>query len=393
MSTGLPGVNIDINNKGLGQTNQTDDTVAGLIITGSTVAGSGNVTAGDVYKLASLDDAIAIGIIEGSTNDFAYQQIKHFYDQAGIGAELWIMLVTASIQMSTVLDITETGYAVKLLDASGGRVRNLAVSQKSASGITVANGVDADVDAAVVKAQALAEAYQAKFKPLRIIVDGKDFNGTEADLKDYKTSAYNRVGILLAGVSGKNAAVGLLIGRLASNPVQRSIARVRDGELGIDTAVFTNDAAIETLEASWNAIHNKGYIFLRTIAGKAGFFFTDDVTLTEDADDLSSIKRVAVIDKASLIALDVATDYINDEIPLNADGTIATSIIGNIRADIENAINVNMTDQGEISGIKIVIDPTQNIVATSTLSISMRVLPVAYSKYIDVDLGFTTSLD
>lgn len=390
--TGLPGVNIDINNKGLGQTNQTEDTIAGLIITGTTVAGAGNVTQGNTYQLFALQDAVNIGIVEGGTNDFAYKQVKHFYDQAGQGAELWIMLVTAATQMSTIVDKDEADYAVKLLDAANGRIRTLAVSQKSAAGVTVANGVDEDVDTAAVNAQELAEQYAGNFKPLKVVIDGKDFNGEVADLKDYKTSSYNRVSILLAGTTGKNAAIGLLIGRLASNPVQRSVARVRDGELRIATATFTDGNAIEDLEAAWDAIINKGYIFLRTVPAKAGYYFTSDVTLTEDADDLNSIKRVAVIDKVTLITLGVATDYINDEIPLNADGTIASSIVGLIKAQIENAINGNMTDNGEISGCKATIDPAQNIVSTNELKVRLDILPVAYSKYIQVDLGFTTSL-
>lgn len=391
--SGLPGVTININNDRLGQTNQTEDTIAGLIITGATVAGTGNVTAGNTYQLFSLDDAVEIGITEGGTNDYAYQAIKNFYAQAGKGAELWIMLVTASIQMSTVCDLTEADYAVKLLDAAQGRIRTLAVSQKSGAGVTSGNGLDEDVDAAATEAQALAAAYTAAYKPLRVVLDGKDFTGEVGDLKDYKTTKLNRVSILLCGTGGKNAAVGLLLGRWASNPVQRSIARVRDGELGILTADFTDDSAIEDYEASWDAIHDKGYIILRTIAGKSGYFFSDDPTLTEDADDLSSLKRVAVIDKATLLALGVATDYINDEIPLASDGTISPALIGNIKADIENAINVNMTDNGEISGCKVTIDPAQNVLSTSTLAVTLDILPVAYSKYITIDLGFTTTLE
>ena len=390
---GLPGVIISVNNNQLGQTNQTEDTIAGLIVTGSTVAGAGNVTAGNTYQLFSLEDAVAIGITNGGTNDFAYQAIKQFYDQAGKGAELWIMLVTSAITMSTVLDKTETDYAVKLLDAAQGRIRTLAVSQKSSGTITVANGVDEDVDLAVSEGQSLAQQYADAYKPLKVIVDGKDFNGTVADLKNYKTTKLNRVSILLAGTGGKNASVGLLLGRLASNPVQRSVARVKDGDLGIATAKFTNDAAIETLETSWDAITDKNYIFLRTIAGKSGYFFTDDWTLTDDADDLNTIKRLAVIDKATLLALGVATNFINDEIPLNSDGTIAPSLIGNIKADIENAINVNMTDNGEISGCKVTINPAQNVASTSTLAVTLAIQPVAHSKFIEIDLGFTTTLE
>ena len=390
--TGLPSVAININNDRLGQTNQTEDTIAGLILTGVTVAGVDKVTAGNVYQIFSLDEAIALGITSGGTNDFAYQAIKHFYDQAAKGAELWFQLVASTVKMSTIVDKTQTDYAVKLLNAASGRVRTLAVSQKSGAGVTVANGVDEDVDLAATNAQALAVQYQAVFKPVRIIIDGKDFNGTVGDLKDYKTTSLNRVAIVIGSVSGKNAAVALALGRIAANPVQRSIGRVKDGDLGIATAKFTNDAAIETLEASWDAIHNKGYIFLRTIPGKSGYFFTDDPTLTADADDLSSLKRVAVIDKATLVALDVFTENILDEIPVDENGDISAALIAGWKADIENAINLNMTNNGEISGCKATIDPNQDILSTSNLAVTLDILPVGYSKYITIDLGFATSL-
>ncbi|HAX15715.1 MAG: hypothetical protein CMF34_01840 [Leeuwenhoekiella sp.] len=392
MAQGLPGVEININTDRLGQTDQTEDSIVGLILTGSTVAGADNITTGTAKQLFSLEGAEAIGITASGTNAFAHTAIKNFYAQAGKGAELWIMLVTAAIKMSEILDLTGD-FAPVLLDAAQGRIRTLAVSQKSAAGITVANGVDEDVDLAATKGQALAVAYAGKYKPVRVIIDGKDFNGTVADLKDYKTTTHNRVAILLAGTGGKNAAVGLLLGRIAVNPVQRSVARVRDGELGITAAKFTNDAAIETLEDSWNAIHNKGYIFLRTIPGKAGYFFTGDPTLTADSDDLASLKRVATIDKATLIALGVFTDNILDEIPLEENGKISPALIGNWKADIENAINQQMTNNGEISGCKATIDPDQDILGTSEFKASLDILPVGYSEYIKIDLGFTTSLD
>tara|TARA_R110000823_G_scaffold309594_3_gene433964 strand:+ start:1460 stop:2635 length:1176 start_codon:yes stop_codon:yes gene_type:complete len=388
---GLPGVSITINNDQLGQTNQTADTIAGLIATGVTVAGAGNVTVNLPYQLFSLEDAEAIGITAGGTNAYAHSQIKDFYDGAGKGAELWIMLVASTVTMAEMLDVTED-YATVLLDAAQGRIRYLSVTRKSAAGITVANGVDEDVDAAAIKGQALAVAYAANFKYLKVIIDVKDFNGTVGDLKDYKTTTHNRVAGLLCGTSGKNSAVGLLLGRIAGNPVQRNPGRVKDGALGITAAVFTNGAAIETLEASLGAIHDKGYIIMRTIPGKSGYFFSDAPTFTADSDDLNILPRVAVIDKAALIALGVFTDNILEEIPLDDAGKISPAIVAGWKADIENAINQQMTANGEISGTKATIDPDQDILGTNTLSVKLQVLPVGYSKYIEINLGFTTSL-
>ncbi|MBB4117866.1 hypothetical protein GGR32_000138 [Mesonia hippocampi] len=390
--SGLPKVTININNDRLGQTNQTEDTIAGMIITGSTVAGTNNITVGTANQIFSLESAEAIGITKDGTNSFAYNAIKEFYAKAGKGAELWLMLTTASIKMSEQLDTTGS-YAPTLLNAASGRIRTLVVSQKSNTGITTGNGLDEDVDLAVTKAQELANAHANKYKPLRVIIDGKDFTGTVADLKDYKKASSNRVAILLGNASaGKNAAVGMILGKIAANPVQRSIGRVRDGDLGIVAAYLNNGEAIETLEDAWEAIHNKGYIFLRTIPGKAGYFFTDDPTLTSDSDDLSSLKRVAVIDKATLIALSVYTENILDEIPLAENGQISPALIGNWRSDIEAAINQQMTVEGEISGVRASIDPSQDILGTNEFKVTLDILPVGYSKYISIDLGFTTSL-
>lgn len=390
---GLPGVTININTDRLGQSNQTDDNIAGMIVTGATVTGAGKITAGNAKQLFSLEDAEAIGISSTGTNTFAYKVIKQFYAQAGKGAELWLMLTTASIKMSEQLDHTGD-YAPVLLDAAKGRIRTLIVSQKSGTGVTTGNGLDEDVDLAVTKGQALAVTYAQKYKPVKVVIDGKDFTGTVADLKDYKEASSNRVSILLANTDGsKNAAVGLLLGRIASNPVQRSIGRVIDGDLGIVSAAFTNGEAIATLEDTWNAIHNKGFTFLRSIAGKAGFFFTDDQTLTADSDDLNSLKRVAVIDKATLIALGVYTNTILDEIPLDKSGKISPSLIGNWRSDIESAINQQMTATAEISGCVAHIDPNQDILGTDELKASLDILPVGYAKYITIDLGFTKSLN
>jgi len=77
---------------------------------------------------------------------------------------------------------------------------------------------------------------------------------------------------------------------------------------------------------------------------------------------------------------------------LDDAGKISPAIVAGWKADIENAINQQMTANGEISGTKATIDPDQDILGTNTLSVKLQVLPVGYSKYIEINLGFTTSL-
>ena len=46
----------------------------------------------------------------------------------------------------------------------------------------------------------------------------------------------------------------------------------------------------------------------------------------------------------------------------------------------------------EISNFKVFIDPAQNVLITGQLNITVSVLPTATAEYINVNLGFVTSL-
>ena len=384
----LPGVNITLSNGQLGSTTPTNDSIAGIILTGVTVSGANKVTAGQAYVIYSLNEAIALGIEEAETNAYAYAHIKEFFDAAGTGSELWIMLTAASVTMENMLDKTKA-YAPVLLNAAKGKIRKLGVSRKSASGVTIANGLDADVDKALIKGQVLADDYAANFKPFRFLVDGKDFNGNAGDLKDYKTASFNRGGVLLgSSTATKNAAVGFAIGTMASLPVQRKIARVKNGALQISAGYFTNTSETESLENAWGSIHDKGYIFFRSFVGKSGYFFNDDPTATSSADDYSSFSKGFVIDKAIVLAYTTYIEEIADEIEVDEDGKLNPARVKDLQGKIETAIELQMVASSEASAVASVIDPNQNILATDTLQVDLKVRPVGYTNFIEVALGF-----
>lgn len=390
MATGLPKVTVQVNTDNLGQSAQTADGIAALVLTGDSV--SGKIQTGTPVQLFSLDDAKTNGITETGINAYAYKHVKQFYDEAGTGAELWVMVVPDTITMADMADKTAS-YAKKVLDDAKGSVRLLGISRESAAGVTIANGVDEDVDNAVTNAQALIAEFANNFKSASVIIDGKDFNGTVGDLKDYTTSTSPFVSVALANSDGsKNAAVGLLIGRLAKDPVHRNPARVKSGALPITAAYLTDGTAIEESESSWDAIHNKGYIFLRTFVGRAGYFFTSAPTCNLAANDLNSIPRVRAIYKARRIAYGTFVTELLDEIPLNEDGAIAPVFIKNWQALIDAAITTQMTAEGELSGSQTLIDPTQDVLGSNEIKVTLNLLPVGYAKYITVELGFVTSL-
>jgi hypothetical protein len=388
----FPGVSVNVTNGNLGLVAGTEDGVAGLI--GSGVAIVGGIQLNTPTQIFSVKDAEDLGFGEGvGENPEMYAQIVDFYNAAGQGAELWVSVISDVTTMADICDINNE-MAKKMLDAAEGRIRLLVVTRTPDGDYvpTFDDGLDDDVTAAMVKAQALAEAYAAQFKPVRIILDGRDYQGVIGDLLDLKQSTNNRVAIVIgAGAAGAASAAALLAGRLAQVPVQRNPGRVKDGDVGLLAAYFTDGSTVESLsEAEWSAIHNKGYIFLRKFNGKNGYFWSDDPTATGDDDDYSSLARGRVIDKAIVIAARTYTEELLDDIEVDSStGQMQAGVIKSYQAAMKKAIEANMLVSGEISGVDVVIDPKQDVLSTEQVAVSLEIIPKAYSKSIKVDLGFS----
>ncbi|MCS6935929.1 MAG: DUF2586 family protein, partial [Chitinophagales bacterium] len=190
----LPNVNILLQNGQLGGLVQFAEGVCGIIGTGSAV--SGKIGVGDPRQVFNLQDAIDLGITL-SDNPKMYRQVKEFYDEAGRNSELYIMLVPNTMSQTDMMDATNANGAVKLLNYAQGRIRMLGSCFVPPSGYTLntSHGLDEDVFTAITKAQALAEGYAANHTPLRVLIEGRAFTGTAADLTDLHTLSHNRVAV------------------------------------------------------------------------------------------------------------------------------------------------------------------------------------------------------
>ena len=397
----LPRVKINFANGSLGSVVPSADCVAGLLA--SAVAVSDTFVLGNAYLLHKPADLANLGVT-ATNNAFLYKHIQEFYDEAGEGAELWIMGVPNTVKPSEIADKDNAlvPYAKNLIQIANGRLRFLGIAYEPAANYeaTITEGLDTDVWAAALKAQALAEwATNSLYAPLFVILAGRAFDDANIpNLKDLTTFNYNRVGILIGDTvsESESASVGLLMGRIAAIPVQRHIGRVRDGTLKILHAyVGDKDPSVSNVEA----IHDKGYITFRTFTGKSGYFFTDDCLATAVADDYRSIARRRTIDKAFRIIYQTMLENVNDEIPITDEGYLVPSMVKSWESEIISAIATQMTSAGELGndpsnsddlGVKVYIDPEQRVASTSKINVVAKIKPYGYAKYIDVELGFVT---
>lgn len=396
----LPRVKIVLANGALGAVAPLADGVLGLITTAVAVPDTFELN--KAYKITSLDDLATLGITEAN-NPRLYKDVSQFYTEAGTGskAELWIFGVADTVTLEDMVDSTSTTTARALFEAANGRIRGIIISRKPdvAYTPTITNGIDADVEAAIVKAQVLGQYAQDTYKaPCFVIIEGREYSGVSADLSDQRQSTDNRVAVFIGDTESDSgdAAVGILAGRIAKIQVQRNPGRVKDGSLAIASAYIKDkDARV----ADVAGIHDKGYISLRTYTGRNGYYISDDPMCAKVSDDYSQLTARRTIDKAFRIAYDTLLDELLDNLPVYPDGTLVPAIVKAWQAKVETAISLQMTANGELSadpddpndrGVQCYIDASQNVVSTSKVNVSIKVRPFGYSRYIDVELGFQT---
>lgn len=389
-------VTINLENGALGRIATAPDGTAGLIIIGA-VAVSGLALYTPKF-ISSLKDAEGLGITQAAdaTNDTqTWQQIKEFFDQAGNGAALWIYLCPNTLSQTDALDKTRlTNSARVLLNATQGSIRVLGVSKYMKPSLSyspvIAHGIDPDVYTAITKAQELALEFLADIKPLVIIVDGRDFNGSVGDLTDLTTLTANKVGVALYNVnaSQKNSSVGHCIGRIAGIPVQRSMARVKDGTMS--ATAYLNGVSVDTYDSeALELLKEKAYISLRYRVGYTGYFFNGDHTAVSGADDYLSIANNRVIHKVYVEAYKAYAAELFSEVDINkTDGSIATPQVKYLQNKLQNVLDTALVFNKEISSASVVIDPKQNVLSTGIIYVTIRVVPIGKGEQFVISLGF-----
>lgn len=395
----LPKVKITFENGTLGGVSPSEDGVVGLVAHAAAVGTT--FVLGTPYQITKLDGLTALGITSESTgvNAGVYKTVKEFYAEVPEGTKLWLMGVAASTTVSNLTDKTKNNIK-PLLDAARGAINILMVKVSPGGTPTMQGSIDGDTLTAVANLQALADEWtETHYAPFLSVVEAMSYNGVASGLPDLGERSDNRVAVVLGDtVSGSaGAAVGLVAGRLAANPVQRSLARVRSG------AIASQEMYIGTVAAELGdpeVAHDLGYIVPRTFVGKSGYYWSDDKLATAASDDYATIARRRTIDKAYRIAYKTLVDEIADEVPVDADGKLAAYHCKGVETAVESAIVNQMTSEGNLGndpedandlGVQCYIDPEQNILATSRLEVSLKVKPYGYSKYINVKLGFKTA--
>jgi hypothetical protein len=388
----IPKVTIKYLNGLLGIAPESQDGLLALVVLGATGAGD-TFKLGTPYKVYGPSSLVALGITEDN-NARLVELVREFYSECNEGTPLYIVGI-ASGTMTSFCN-KDTGKIVSLVESLKGELRGVMIANSAAAG-EVKEGIAADVLSAAPIAQVAAEhCANVLYAPIFVILEGKGYQST-ASLQDLSEKTYNRVGIVIGDTKADSddAAIGILAGKIAASPIQRNIGAVLDGPLTPVEMYLGNDTIDNSMDDVRTA-HDKGYIVPRIHVGRSGYFYCDDPMACDPTDDYGHLTARRTIDKAARIAYDTLLDYLLSEIELNEDGTMQQPVVKSWQAAVESAINTQMTSRGELSatngsGCRCIIDATQNVLATSTINVVLKVRPYGYAREIVCEIGFLTA--
>ncbi len=148
----------------------------------------------------------------------------------------------------------------------------------------------------------------------------------------------------------------------------------------------------EFTPAQIQSIHDKGYLFVIKHIGYTGTFFNDSFTATAQDSDFGTIENNRAIDKAQRGVYIRLLPKVSGPIYIDpSSGNISADAIASLEAVAAIPLE-QMERDGEISGFEIFINPDQDVLSTSKLQVTMKIVPVGVLREITVNIGFALNI-
>lgn len=257
--------------------------------------------------------------------------------------------------------------------------------------------------------QAIATANETVYKPLQIILNA-EISGTAsvASLVDLSTQTAPNVSVVIAQdgaaagykiykATGKSVgSCGAMLGAVSLALVSESIAWVSKFNMALgtelDTIAFSNGQLYTALaDSQFESLNNYAYVFLRKLTGIAGSYWSDSKTTVTPTSDYSTIENNRTYQKITRVVRANMLPALSSPLKVNADGTLTAATIGYFETLANNPL-VQMEADGELSAHKIIINPAQDVLATSTLELTLQNVPLGVARIIKINVGFVKSV-
>jgi hypothetical protein len=392
---GLPTITINRGQGGLGRPLTSKDHVSGFVMPFVNASLPVGFSTTDRIKIVySISELEALGVTKaGADTKVLWYHVNQFFAKQPKG-KLFVMLADSTAITSA--DIKTLQYF------ADGEIRQMAFyNPLTAFSTSICNSL-----------QTHATTLESENMPLSVIFAG-NFQGvsTLGSLSDLKALSNKNVSVVVGedgagegkaladAMSYSITCIGATLGTIANAEVFRNIGHVGrfnqvDGtEFDVPAlAINTTTTLVKDQSSSaLNDLHDKGYIFLKKYTGYTGTFYNDAPTAIANTSDYSTIENNRTMDKAVRGIRNYLLPFQNAPLYVNEDGTLTEDVIALYKNETERALE-QMERDGEISKFSVTINPAQNVLTTSKISIAIKVVPVGVAREIEVNIGFAVSL-
>lgn len=258
-------------------------------------------------------------------------------------------------------------------------------------------------------AQAVCTTLFTQHMPLSSILVTYNFAAaTLSTLADLSSISCKNVSTVI-GQDGDNLgwelfkATGISITTLGACLGCESLAKVSDSIAWIakfnisngaenNVAAFANGILFSACSSSLlSTLNSYRYLFSIKKVGYDGTWFNDSHTNVLQTSDYAYIENNRTIDKAVRLLYSNYLPDLNSPLVVNADGTLKDTTIAYFESSGQSAIDQMERDE-EISASSVKIDPTQNVLSTSQLIITVTIVPVGVARNIVVKIGYALSI-
>jgi hypothetical protein len=376
---------------GLGRPLASKDHVSGLVayLTNANLP-AGFLTTDRIKTVYSLADAEALGFAAGSaTNGVLHYHIKEYFIMQPQG-ELHIGLFdSTSIDYSKIKDVQV--YA-------NGEIRQIGVFDITTYASSTTTTLQAAVDQLEVDHMGLHVIYCGNISAvtdLSTLADLRALNNNNVSVVIGQDGTGVGAG-LYTSTTKSVSCLGALLGTISLSSVHENIGHVRRFNIlkstEYEVPAMANGTKVNTLATSLlSALQDKGYIFIKKHLGRSGTYFNDSPTCISATSDYAYIENNRVIEKAERNIRFFLLDNLNAPLTVDSDGKLSESTIAVFKNDAIRGLESMQRDE-EISAFDVLINPNQNVLSTSKIILTVKIVPRGVARQIEVNIGFSLNI-
>lgn len=388
----MNGIKFVRQNGGLSRQLDGTDHISGLIIYGEPAIQKQLILSADELENKNITVA---------THPVLFYQTSEFF-RINPGAKLYIQSVAQSDGNYTEIKV--------LQNFAEGNIKQVAICDFKREYNTLANSV--------AKLNGIAAELGSANTPLSILLSVKVEATDIAALINLHSLASERVSVVIGQDAGglgnylsqiysSISCIGAVLGAVSKAKVHESIAWVEKQNLvttaypknltnsvekarELDSAAFCDGSLIgDYTSQQIQSIHDKGYLFLVKYTGIAGTYLNDSFTATSLEDDFAYLENNRTIDKAVRGINKVLLPKVSSPAYIDSDtGTLDPTTVAALEALCDEPLD-QMQRDGEISGYTVYINPNQQVLRTSKLEVTVKLIPVGILREITVKISLT----